>query len=196
MKLSDRLPNKITVGKRRYKCDFDFRNVLRMMDIMASDDILQSARDYLAAKQITKRPPKNARPFIDAVKELLFPGSTPNPDAKKLTDFNQDANLIRAAFRQAYGIDLYRDRVHWMEFSGLLNALPEGSRYSEVLGIRARPIPAPNKYNQHERDWLIKAKEQVAIKLSDKEILDSYNKGVISVFRGMMGMIQRGEDNG
>ena len=94
--------------------------------------------------------------------------------------------MIRAAFRQAYGIDLYRDRVHWMEFQALLAALPEGSRYSEVLGIRAREMPPATKYNQAEREWLAKAKAACALEMSDDERERAYAEGVKSVFAGLL----------
>ena len=50
MKLFDRLPEGVTVGKRFIPCDFDFRNVLRMLDVMQMTDIYPDARDYLCIK--------------------------------------------------------------------------------------------------------------------------------------------------
>jgi hypothetical protein len=102
--------------------------------------------------------------------------------------------MIRAAFRQAYGIDLYRDRLHWIEFSELLNAIPEGSRYAEVVGIRVRPMPAPTKWNAQEREWLMKAKADVAIHLSEKEQAKKYQEDVAKVFSGLMGIIAKGSE--
>lgn len=195
MRLDERLPERVTVGRKVYKVDFDFRNVLRFLGILARDDILPDAREYLALKCIMKHPPKKAGALIKAVKEILFPGTKKAAGGQKLTDFEQDADLIRAAFRQAYNIDLYRDRVHWLEFSTLLNALPEGSRYSEVLGIRARPMPKATKWNKEEREWLMKAKAQVALKKSDKEAEQEQDAMIIGVFRGLMSMIKgAGED--
>ena len=40
MKLYDDLPNTVTVDGRRVKVDLDFRNVLRMMEIMSRDDLM------------------------------------------------------------------------------------------------------------------------------------------------------------
>ena len=102
--------------------------------------------------------------------------------------------MIRAAFRQAYGIDLYRDRLHWIEFRELLNAIPEGSRYSEVVGIRARPMPPATKWNAEERSWLLKAKADVALHLTDEEQAKKYSEDVGKVFSALFGMIQRGQD--
>lgn len=192
MKLQDTLPNGVTVDGRFYKLDFDFRNVLRMMDELDRDDVMPEARAYNALKCLTNRP-KNVQKVLEAVKGLLFQ-EKPKKDAQKVTDFVQDAGMIRAAFRQAYGIDLYRDRLHWIEFSELLNAIPEGSRYAEVVGIRVRPMPAPTRWNSQEREWLLKAKADVAIHLSEKEQAKKYQEDVAKVFSGLMGIIAKGSE--
>ena len=192
MKLQDTLPNGVTVDGRFYKLDFDFRNVLRMMDELDRDDVMPEARAYNAIKCLTNRP-KNVPKVLEAVKGLLFQ-EKPKKDAQKVTDFVQDAGMIRAAFRQAYGIDLYRDRLHWIEFSELLNAIPEGSRYAEVVGIRVRPMPAPTRWNAQEREWLLKAKADVAIHLSEKEQAKKYQEDVAKVFSGLMGIIAKGSE--
>lgn len=192
MKLQDTLPNGVTVDGRFYKLDFDFRNVLRMMDELDRDDVMPEAREYNALKCLTNRP-KNVPKVLEAVKGLLFQ-EKPKKDAQKVTDFVQDAGMIRAAFRQAYGIDLYRDRLHWIEFSEMLNAIPEGSRYAEVVGIRVRPMPAPTKWNAQEREWLMKAKADVAIHLSEKEQAKKYQEDVAKVFSGLMGIIAKGSE--
>ena len=192
MKLQDHLPQGVFVDKKFYRLDFDFRNVLRMMEILDRDDLMPEAKEFLALKCLTKHP-RNVQKVLVAVRELLFQ-QKPKKDAKKVTDFEQDAGLIRAAFRQEFGIDLYRDKLHWIEFSEMLNAIPEGNRYAEVVGIRARPIPAPTKWNQHERDWLLKAKADVALHLSDKEQAEKYQEDVGKVFASLFGMIQKGSE--
>ena len=189
MKLFERLPDRITVDGKVYKCDFDFRNVLKMLDIMQRDDLYPDARDYLCAKCVCNAP-KNARNVYNALCDLLFE-KRPETDGKRLTSYEQDAGLIRAAFRQVYGIDLFRDRLTWFEFTDYLQNLPEGNRYEEIIGIRARPVPAPTKYNQKEREWLLKAKAQVAIHLDEREQARKYDADVSKIFAGLMGMIPK-----
>lgn len=192
MKLQDSLPEGVTVDGKFYRLDFDFRNVLKMMDELDRDDVMPEARSYNALRCLTKRP-RNVEKVLQAVKDLLFE-QKPKKDAKKVTDFVQDAGMIRAAFRQAYGIDLYREKLHWVEFSELLNAIPEGSRYTEVIGIRARPMPAATKWNAEERKWLLKAKADVALHLSEKEQAKQYEEDVGKVFAGLMSIIAKGSD--
>ena len=192
LKLFERLPDSITVDGKRYKCDFDFRNVLKMLDIMQRDDILPDARDYLCARCCVKKAPKNASGVYNALCATLFPNA-PETGGKRLTSYEQDAGLIRTAFRQVYGIDLYRDNLHWFEFVELLQFLPDGCRYEETIGIRARPMPAATKYNAKEREWLLKAKQSVALHLSEKEQARKYESDVSNVFSGIMGMIHKAQ---
>ena len=195
IRLFERLPDSVTADGRKYKCDFDFRNVLKMLEIMQREDITPDARDYLCARCLC-RPPKNAGDVYRALCDVLFE-KTPETGGKRLTSYEQDAGMIRAAFRQVYHIDLFRERLHWLEFVELLCNLPEGNRYSETIGIRARPLPAPNKYNQKEREWLMKAKQSVALHLNEKEQEKKYDADVSRVFNGLLSMIPKEvEQNG
>ena len=195
IRLFERLPDSVTADGRKYKCDFDFRNVLKMLEIMQREDITPDARDYLCARCLC-RPPKNAGNVYRALCDVLFE-KTPETGGKRLTSYEQDAGMIRAAFRQVYHIDLFRERLHWLEFVELLCNLPEGNRYSETIWIRARPLPAPNKYNQKEREWLMKAKQSVALHLNEKEQEKKYDADVSRVFNGLLSMIPKEvEQNG
>ena len=193
MKLFESLPPGVKVGRKFYKCNFDFRNVLKMLDLMQREDIVPEAKDYLCAKCVCK-PPKNAREVYKALCGLLFE-KRPETGEKRLTSFEQDAPLIRAAFRQVYGIDLYRDKLTWFEFTELLQGLPEGNKYADVIGIRARPLPAPNKYNAKEREWLMKAKQSVALHLTEAEAAKKYDNDVAKIFSGLKSMIPKDGEN-
>ena len=189
MKLFERLPEGVTVDGKFYRLDFDFRNVLRMLDVLGTDNLMPDARAFLALKCLTKHP-KNVEKVLDAARNLLF--GEPKPDTgERVTSFEQDAGLIRAAFRQVYGINLYKDKLHWLEFIELLQNAPEGNRYEEVLSIRTREIPAPNKYNAKEREWLINAKQAVAVHLTEQEQQKKYDRDVGKVFAGLMSMIPK-----
>ena len=189
MKLQDKLPDGVIVDGKFYKMDFDFRNVLNMIEILDRDDLMPEAKAYNAVHCLTKHP-KNAEKVLEEVKKLLFQ-QKPKKDGQKVTDFVQDAGLIRAAFKQSYGVDLYRDRLHWIEFTELLNAIPEGNRYAEVVGIRVRPMPAATKWNASERQWLMKAKADVALEISEEERMKRYEQDVANIALVLKGMIKQ-----
>lgn len=188
MKLYERLPEGVTVNGKFYRLDFDFRNVLRMMDVLGRDDLMPQAREYLALKCLMRHP-RNVSQVLAAAKNILF-DMTPG-FGERVMSFEQDAGLIRTAFRQEYGIDLFRDKLTWLEFIELLKNLPEGNRFEEVVGIRARPIPAPTKYNQKERENLMIAKQHVAIHLTEAEQAKKYDQDVSKIFAGLMAMIPK-----
>ena len=197
MRINDRIPTHIEAGGRRYRIDTDFRNVIRMNEIMARADLTDEARDWLALRCMMRHPPRKRSRQIEllkALRELLFGDRRGASDNKKITDIDQDAELIFAAFYQEYGINLWRDRLSWFEFTALLAGIAEGTRYSDVLTIRARPMPKPTKWNAEERAWLAKAKAAHALELTDEEMAENYDRSVRSIFDGLLSMA--GDNNG
>ena len=192
MKLQDRLPYSIKVNGRSYSVDLDFRNVLSMLDVMARTDLLPEARDYLALKCVMWHPHGDLRAIMTALRELLFPEAKSSGNHQKLTDFVQDADLIRAAFWQTYRIDLWSDKLHWLAFSALLSGIPEGTRYSDIIGIRARPMPAPTNWNSEERAALAKAKARYAVEMTAEEQENSYQSGLRAMAAGLLAMAKGG----
>ena len=185
-KLFERLPDGITHNGKRYACNFDFRNVLKMMEVMQRTDLTLEARDFLCLKCVMRKP-RDVPGLYDAVCNVLFDKQPAG--GERVTSFEQDAGLIRAAFRQVYGINLFTDSLSWFEFTELLQNLPEGNRYEDVIGIRSRPLPAPTKYNAKEREWLIKAKQQYALRMTDAEAARKYDRDVLRLFKGLMSML-------
>ena len=195
MKLFERLPDKVEVDGRKYKLDLDFRNVLRMIEIMSREDLLSEARNYLALKCVMRRVPRNVGQAMTAVSAILFPKTKKKGNkGPKLTDYTQDADLIRAAFLQCYGINLWREKLHWFEFTGLLAGLPEGSRYIDIVGIRAKPLPEPTKYNAKERQWLIEAKQRYAIEKTAKEEEEALQASLHATTLSLLALAKRGGD--
>ena len=189
MRLYERLPDAVIVNGKRRKVDLDFRNVLRMLEIMQRDDLMPDAREWLAARCVCRKPVPG---LLAEVRKLLF-GEQEKGDGKRVTSFEQDAGLIRAAFLQVYGIDLWTAKMHYIEFSELLQAIPEGNRYSDTIGIRVREMPEPTKYNAKERQWLARAKAAVALKRTDKEIEADYQRNVQGVFSALLPFAQEVE---
>ena len=196
MKLYERLPESVTVDGKRIRCDFDFRNVIRMMEIIGENDLIPEARNYLAAKCVVKGRIRNPEKIIAKLKETLFPKQRRSANAKRVTSYDQDAGYIRAAFRQVYGIDLYRDKLHWLEFRELMDGLTEGNKYTEIVGIRARDITQATKYNQGEIKWLTEAKAVYALDIPEEERQAQYERDVRHVFDVLMGLVNRGEKHG
>ena len=196
MKLNARLPRWIRVGKWIYFLKTDFRHVLRMYDMLQDKRLTEAARMYLALKEIVWNPPRKEEKqfavFLLARATLIPMAEGKTGGGERMTDFDQDADMIRAAFRQTYGIDLYRAKLHWIEFTELLNNIPTGTRYSEIVDIRARPLPEATKWNGKERAALIEAKARYSIKKGEDEIKRSYNLGVNNLANSLLKMAGEG----
>jgi hypothetical protein len=68
--------------------------------------------------------------------------STP---AKKAYCFEQDADLIYAAFLGAYRIDLAESGLHWWKFRALFMGLPAESDIKKIMGYRTADIGGLSK---------------------------------------------------
>lgn len=167
MNLCDDLPYFVEVDGEEYKLTPAFDNILQMMAQM--DDLDDEDRLEVMLYYLTDDAPLDVR-ILSAAVEALFPQTKGEP-GQKAFDFVQDAELIYAAFRQAYNIDLYeqRGKLHWLHFLALLQGLPEDTRFREVVNIRLKPMPEPTKHNAEERARLMKAKQAVALRISEAE---------------------------
>ena len=111
----------------------------------------------------------------------------------KVFDFEQDAGLIYAGFLQAYGIDLLdvRGVLGWREFMTLFNALPDGTKFREVVEIRQRPEPAPTKYNQKEIAALRKAKQYYALDVDMEDAERTFQRDLDRLVKNLEGRVKR-----
>lgn len=65
------------------------------------------------------------------------PGSSSSSPA---FDYHCDAPYIVAAFQQAYGIDLTREKLHWFRFRALFAALPEETLMAKIMSWRTMDL--------------------------------------------------------
>ena len=56
--------------------------------------------------------------------------------------YKHDAGYIYAAFMEAYGIDLTKNRLHWWQFRALFLGLPETVLFCKIMAYRTMEIPA------------------------------------------------------
>ncbi|MFR4340050.1 MAG: Gp15 family bacteriophage protein [Gemmiger formicilis] len=162
MKLTGRPQDKIEWNGRRYRLDLDFRRVLRAMEVLRREDIFPEDRVAGALRLLVRGRHPHDHALLDAIFDSLPKG---DPGGQKCMDFWQDADLIYASFRQAYGLDLMRcGFLHWETFLALLDGLPADTELARVIDIRTREIPRPNKYNAKEIAALSRLKAKYALK--------------------------------
>lgn len=75
-------------------------------------------------------------------------------------DYQCDAPYIVAAFQQAYGIDLTREKVHWFRFRALFAALPEDTLMAKIMSWRTMDL---TEYEGSMRDHYAELQERFAL---------------------------------
>lgn len=130
-------------------------------------------------------------PICQDVFELILLELFPNrkkTEGDKTMDFEQDAGLIYAGFRQTYGIDLFmeRNKMDWRIFVELVRGLPEQTEFSRVVKIRCTKVPKRTKSNSDYVDSLIDAKRSVALKEPDVDRKKRMAQKWMKVAEGLM----------
>lgn len=196
MKLYDRLPRRVRLNRRSWRLRTDFRQVLRALDALGDQRLMPALRTETALRLlICGRLPRHQmaqQALLDAILALLCPSSGKG-GSKQVMSMEQDADMIRAAFLQVYGIDLTRARLHWCLFRELLGCIPTGTRLSDVIDIRTRPLPKPNKHNGESIRQLREAKAFYALQLDEDQARSSYASSVAHLYHTLMTMAKRGD---
>lgn len=162
--------NRVRVGRSTYKIKAPFDTVLFCLQALKSGDMSEADKIRLCVSLLVVHPP---RAMAEKEKVLRAVLAAINEEPKKqdadkppCMDFEQDAEYIRAAFWQQYGINLdeQRGRMSWQTFCGLLGGLTDATAFIRIVQIRAKEMPPPNKHNAEERRALAEAKARFALK--------------------------------
>lgn len=159
---------------KRYRVNVTFDNVLLVYKLY-EEELLEPSDKILQALKMLTRNPFKVWLLSDLEKvELLeyitkekinLPKRPQIGQSKKLMDFEADSDYIYASFKQAYGMDLIKERgkLGWKNFCKLLDGLPDKTKLKEVMRIRAMDVPEPTKYNQKERQNIMELKAYYAL---------------------------------
>ena len=125
-------------------------------------------------------PPEDRQAGLGALMCFFAPAS-PLPrevggdEGGPVLDYEQDEDLIYAAFMQCYGIDLKSEAVHWHKFLALLRGLG-GTRLNEVMGYRSYSEADRGGYEKFmgdmKRAWRLEEPETA----EEKEARDEFDR--------------------
>ena len=179
--------HEVEVDGRKVRVWPSFDVVIQIIDLQKNKAL--TLEDYVLGKRY---PLHTAAAIVTETMEKL--GGSEKKAKEAFFSFTQDAFLIYAAFRQAYGIDLHAERgkMHFSEFVALFSALPEDTRLSKVMSVRAQPIPAMNKNNVKQVQQLIRLKTLWRIKPEVGEEEEGLQNGLQKIFRTLQSMAQGG----
>ena len=189
MNVYDDYPTEAEVDGKIYRLNLSYDRVLRALD--TQDDKTLTAQDRLEVQCVLllERGYQDLPPTIEECTKLLRAvfGLLPKPETtgEKYIDFHQDAQMIRTAFFRI-GVDLLKDKIHILQFLELLSDLPSDTALMRTIEIRQRPVPEITKNNAKQVEALMKAKQKVAIKVSEEERRELFAKSLknSSLFRG------------
>lgn len=189
MRLYEQPCSSVTVGRRRYKLRLTYDRVLFALDAIKDPLLTDLDRQRLMLGVLLRDPvPLSFRRQAQLLEAIMGEINLQSKErgGPPVMSLTQDAPLIHAAFRQAYGIDLHQVDLPWATFCELLSGLPENTRFCEVVSIRTRPIPPPDKHNARYIEELMKAKASVALEMSPEQREASFQSGLNRLAKTLM----------
>ncbi|HEP2281392.1 TPA: bacteriophage Gp15 family protein [Streptococcus pyogenes] len=158
MKLNDPLVESFEFRGEIYPIDLSFNKVLDVFDVIDDDFLNEAEKCFLCLDILLDRTDlpftyavdlwvyiktnfidaeRSEKPQLD-IKGNPMPVVKEKEDNKKVIDLSLDAEFIYASFRQAYQINLLKEqnRLSWIEFKALLNALPDDTVMQRIIAIR------------------------------------------------------------
>ena len=169
--------DKVQESKKCWRFTLTVERMLSALEMLDREDLLPEVKTREAARLLVRGrvDEKDAAKALKIAFELIQKDESKHPSSgPQVISFTQDWGYIKAAFLQAYGIDLIKEarRMHWCNFIDLLRAVPDSTRLAKIVEIRATPLPKPTKYNAEERARLSKLKAQYAIKSTKSDVVD------------------------
>ncbi|HFU4450986.1 TPA: bacteriophage Gp15 family protein [Streptococcus suis] len=190
-RLSQQLNDELVFNGKVYPLDLSFDNVLVIFDVLNDDSVDDLEKTYICLNRLTGLAleellkmfsPESAFETFKSVFESCIkienrakeqeydllgnplPEVEPDEDDEEpLYSIEHDAEYIYAAFMQVYKIDLIevQGELHWKKFNALLAGLPDTTKMSEIMRIRAWK---PTKYDSEaEKSRMKKLKKLFAL---------------------------------
>lgn len=162
---------------RKYRLTLYFDRVLEAQRILSdetfSDSDCAKAALFLLCEGAERLSNAKCAELLEKIFcEYINPDEEKDPgDDEPMFDFEQDAEYIFSSFIMDYGINLHeqKGRLLWHDFIALFKGLSERTKMREIISIRARKLPAPNKYNSDEIRALTELKRYYALKIGRRK---------------------------
>lgn len=170
-----------------YKIDSDFQTGIMISQCMA-DETLSDREKFFTARSLLFGPEQSCagatlpdyQETADAICWFMNEYNHDNHigDKKRevvIMDFDIDQWRIYAAFKNQYGIDLNREKMHWFTFMGLLTSLNECA-FTHVMEIRGKETNS--KMSQEEKKTIREQQRIFAIKPPKKKMSEKEQRAV------------------
>lgn len=140
--LTSAFPTSLTVNGEDYPVNWGHRDCLDIMVELEKGDLTPLEQTVFVVQKLFVEIPDD---FVQAVEQALWflHGGKPLEEAVGRADpirtysYEQDAELIYAAFSTRHGIDLATANLHWWRFRALFSDLRD-TTFSELCSMRKR----------------------------------------------------------
>ena len=140
--LTSAFPTSLTVNGEDYPINWGHRDCLDIMVELEKGDLTPLEQTVFVVQKLFVEIPDD---FVQAVEQALWflHGGKPLEEAVGRADpirtysYEQDAELIYAAFSTRHGIDLATANLHWWRFRALFSDLRD-TTFSELCSMRKR----------------------------------------------------------
>lgn len=176
------LTNFVIYNGRKIKLNISFDTVLKMYDIFKDGILLEQEKAQFALALLVKGSKIPDFKVLDIIfKEQIETFQRQSSSNQlRVVDFKQDSSYIYSSFLMDYGIDLIEQqgKLHWQKFISLFQGLSEKTKIREVMSIRAKPLPKPDKHNQDYIRSLTELKAYYALEISQEERERNFQEGL------------------
>ncbi|MCL2718105.1 MAG: bacteriophage Gp15 family protein [Lachnospiraceae bacterium] len=162
----------------------DYRNMINVDLILHGDEGNETERTIAALHQLYPQIPADIAKAVEGLTWFFSRGKIESNDKKndnntkkasvRAFSFEQDADLIYAAFYATYNISLSTvDFLHWWEFLALFEGLPETTLIQRVMYWRTAnlsDLPKPERKHIQKMCKIFALKEPDKIPMSVEEI--------------------------
>lgn len=171
--LYEKFPNSVRIGKSEYRIVTDFREYIKLIELISDDDIDSSDKANLILQWFIDIPKCEFKEYIEALSGFVIGAEGKMKDSddekpdyekknNKVLSYSQDAPYIISGFLECYGIDLTSIKyMHWWKFRILLDGLNDECELKKRMNYRS--IDAGSIKEKEERERILKIQRQIAI---------------------------------
>lgn len=191
------LPYWVEFEGERYEINPYFDTVLKVLSLQKETALTDYEKIDLSCELLVNgklpRGISKKTKLLNEVIKTLIESPKENDTSPQAFDFAQDSGSIYSSFLMDYGIDLYEQqgKLHWWKFIHLFKGLSDKTKIVQVMQIRQKPMPPPNKHNTEERATLARLKSLYALERSQHETEQDFANGLKKLASVMEGMARR-----
>ena len=174
-------PEVLRIGTTDYPINTDFRIALKSWLLIDDKEVEDTQRfSMLLSFFYTDEIPPYIEEALNGIYWFMACGKSveeikeadTEEDTEPDFDYEQDAELIYAAFMQVYNIDLTTAKFHWWKFKALLSGMPAVTKLHDIIHVRTMEVPEGATASERMRILELKQKYTLQKNLSEEDRIE------------------------